>query len=63
MLDVLEDYLRLAGHATERIDGSTAARDRQAAIDRFSKGGAWDIAVCGGVCVRVVWWGRGLPSC
>ncbi|KAL4423047.1 hypothetical protein ABPG77_002081 [Micractinium sp. CCAP 211/92] len=40
MLDVLEDYLRLAGHATERIDGSTAARDRQAAIDRFSREGS-----------------------
>jgi SNF2 family DNA or RNA helicase len=40
MLDVLEDYLRLAGHAFERIDGNTAMRDRQAAIDRFSRPGA-----------------------
>jgi SNF2 family DNA or RNA helicase len=40
MLDVLEEYLRLAGHAFERIDGNTAMRDRQAAIDRFSWPGA-----------------------
>jgi chromodomain-helicase-DNA-binding protein 7 len=39
MLDVLEDYMRLCGHACERIDGSTSSRDRQAAIDRYSKGG------------------------
>jgi chromodomain-helicase-DNA-binding protein 7 len=38
MLDVLEDYLKMSGHAFERIDGSTSSRDRQAAIDRFSKG-------------------------
>ena len=38
MLDVLEDYLRLCGHPCERIDGSTSSRDRQAAIDRYSKG-------------------------
>ncbi|KAL4858846.1 Chromodomain-helicase-DNA-binding protein 6 [Chlorella vulgaris] len=37
MLDVLEDYLKMSGHAFERIDGSTSSRDRQAAIDRFSK--------------------------
>ena len=41
MLDVLEDYLKLGGHPFERIDGSTSSRDRQAAIDRFSKGGWW----------------------
>jgi len=36
MLDVLEDYMKASGHPVERIDGSTASRDRQAAIDRFS---------------------------
>lgn len=38
MLDVLEDFVRLSGYPFERIDGDVAARDRQAAIDRFSKG-------------------------
>lgn len=38
MLDVLEDYLRLAGFPFERIDGSVSQRDREAAIDRYSKG-------------------------
>ncbi len=38
MLDVLEDYLRGSGMPLERIDGSVAQRDRQVAIDRFSKG-------------------------
>ena len=37
MLDVLEDYLRAAEFPCERIDGSTSSRDRQAAIDRFSR--------------------------
>lgn len=36
MLDLLEDYLTEQGLPCERIDGSTAGRDRQAAIDRFS---------------------------
>lgn len=38
MLDVLEDYLRMSGMPLERIDGSVGQRDRQTAIDRFSKG-------------------------
>ena len=38
MLNVLEDYLRMSGMPLERIDGSVAQRDRQVAIDRFSKG-------------------------
>ncbi len=38
MLDVLEDYLRLIGLPLERIDGSVAQRDREAAIDRYSAG-------------------------
>lgn len=37
MLDVLEDYLNAVGMPLERIDGSTSSRDRQAAIDRFSR--------------------------
>ncbi|KAK9815748.1 hypothetical protein WJX72_008847 [[Myrmecia] bisecta] len=40
MLDVLEDMLRLSNFPVERIDGSVASRDRQTAIDRFSKGKA-----------------------
>lgn len=31
--------MHMGGYPCERIDGSTASRDRQAAIDRFSKGG------------------------
>ena len=38
MLDVLEDYLTARKYPTERIDGQTPARLRQAAIDRFSTG-------------------------
>ena len=38
MLNVLEDYLRLSGYPFERIDGDVKSRDRQNAIDRFSKG-------------------------
>ena len=38
MLNVIEDALKLAGMPLERIDGSVASRDRQAAIDRFTKG-------------------------
>lgn len=37
--------MHLCGHPVERIDGSTSSRDRQAAIDRYSKGaccwGGW----------------------
>lgn len=36
MLNVLEDYASLMEYPTERIDGNTCSRDRQAAIDRFS---------------------------
>ena len=36
MLDVLEDFMQLSGYPTERIDGDVPARERQAAIDRFS---------------------------
>ena len=42
MLNVLEDYLRLAGYPFERIDGDVKSRDRQNAIDRFSKGAPLD---------------------
>ena len=38
MLDVLEDYMKASEFPCERIDGSTSSRDRQAAIDRYSKG-------------------------
>lgn len=38
MMDVLEDSLRLRKYPVERIDGSVSSRDRQAAIDRYSKG-------------------------
>ena len=38
MLDILEDYLQLMGWPMERIDGSVGQLQRQAAIDRFSKG-------------------------
>jgi len=38
MLDILEDYLALAAYPCERIDGSVGLRERQAAIDRYSKG-------------------------
>ncbi|KAF5833766.1 P-loop containing nucleoside triphosphate hydrolase protein [Dunaliella salina] len=38
MLDVLQDYMRMAGWPVERIDGSVKSRDRQAAIDRFTNG-------------------------
>lgn len=38
MLDILEDYLTAAQYPCERIDGSVSLRDRQAAIDRYSKG-------------------------
>ena len=38
MLDILEDYLALAAYPCERIDGNVALRERQAAIDRYSKG-------------------------
>lgn len=37
MMDVLEDSLRLRKYPVERIDGSVSSRDRQAAIDRYSK--------------------------
>lgn len=38
MLDLLQDYLTLAGYPFERLDGSVAGKDRQAAIDRFQNG-------------------------
>ena len=38
MMDVLEDSFRLRQYPVERIDGSVSSRDRQAAIDRYSKG-------------------------
>ena len=38
MMDVLEDSFRLCQYPVERIDGSVSSRDRQAAIDRYSKG-------------------------
>ena len=37
-MDVLEDSFRLRQYPVERIDGSVSSRDRQAAIDRYSKG-------------------------
>lgn len=40
MLDVLEDACRGWGYAVERIDGGVPHRERQQAIDRFSKPGA-----------------------
>ena len=38
MLDVIEDSLNLCKYPYERIDGSVASRERQVAIDRFTKG-------------------------
>ena len=38
MLDVIEDSLNMCGYPSERIDGSIAGRERQAAIDRFTAG-------------------------
>ena len=38
MLNVIEDSLTLCKYPYERIDGSVAGRDRQQAIDRFTKG-------------------------
>ena len=38
MLNVIEDSLNLCKYPYERIDGSVAGRDRQQAIDRFTKG-------------------------
>ena len=38
MLDVIEDSLNLCKYPYERIDGSVSSRERQAAIDRFTKG-------------------------
>lgn len=38
MMDVLEDSFKLRQYPVERIDGSVSSRDRQAAIDRYSKG-------------------------
>lgn len=38
MLDLIEDYLNAAGYPFERVDGAVKGRDRQQAIDRFSKG-------------------------
>jgi len=35
MLDILEDYLNVRNHKTERIDGSITGKKRQQAIDRF----------------------------
>lgn len=35
MLDLIQDYLSLAGYPHERLDGSVSGKDRQAAIDRF----------------------------
>ncbi|KAK9833308.1 hypothetical protein WJX81_005199 [Elliptochloris bilobata] len=40
MLDILEDYLAVAQYPCERIDGSVGLRERQAAIDRYSKEGS-----------------------
>lgn len=45
MLDVLEDYMRASQFPCERIDGSTSSRDRQAAIDRYSKGNMKFLAI------------------
>ena len=36
MLDLLEPYLEGRGYMYERLDGSTPALERQAAIDRFA---------------------------
>ena len=38
MLNVIEDTLRLLKYPVERIDGDTASRNRQLAIDRFMAG-------------------------
>ena len=40
LLDLLEDFLNWRRYKYERIDGSTAGRFRQQAIDRYSKPGS-----------------------
>ncbi|KAJ8607851.1 hypothetical protein CTAYLR_008800 [Chrysophaeum taylorii] len=40
MLTVLEEYLSLRNYSYERLDGSTATRDRQVRIDRFNAPGS-----------------------
>eukprot|EP00939_MAST-03C_sp_MAST-3C-sp1_P003578 g3578.t1 len=37
MLNILEDYLVLRGHAFERIDGGVKGSDRQRSIDNFNR--------------------------
>ena len=41
VLDILEDYLYQMNMNFERLDGRIRGNDRQAAIDRFSKPGAY----------------------
>ena len=52
MMDVLEDSLRLRKYPVERIDGSVSGRDRQAAIDRYSKGAHLLLFIC---CSSELW--------
>ena len=40
MLDLLADFLKARRFAFERLDGNTHMDARQAAIDRFSRGGS-----------------------
>jgi SWI/SNF-related matrix-associated actin-dependent regulator of chromatin subfamily A member 5 len=40
LLDILEDYLHYRGYSYCRIDGSTAAEDRESAIERFNSPGS-----------------------
>ena len=37
VLDLLEELLRLNQYSYERLDGSTGASQRQAAVERFNK--------------------------
>ena len=48
MLDVIEDSLNLCKYPYERIDGSVSGRERQVAIDRFTKGAPSMKTLCRG---------------
>jgi hypothetical protein len=41
MLDIISDYLRLRGWAHQRLDGSTPAPARHAAMEHFNKPVSW----------------------
>ncbi|KAL6774468.1 hypothetical protein ACKKBG_A25100 [Auxenochlorella protothecoides x Auxenochlorella symbiontica] len=44
VLDILADYCRLCGYSTQRLDGSTPAQARHAAMEAFNAPGSKDFA-------------------